>query len=62
MAKVEAILLLVKLIIKKKSLHTNTFDKRNLFGIDEKMSDKSEVAEMSKIKYITLKSRYITFT
>lgn len=53
---------LVESISEKKSLYTDVSDKRNLTNIDEKMSDKSNVVKMLKVKYIMLESKYITST
>lgn len=60
MVKVKVMLPLIKLMNKEKSLYTNTFDKKDPAGINEEMSDKSEVVEMLDIKYLTLKSKNIT--
>lgn len=67
--KAKAILLLVKLISKKKSLYTDilekknsAFNKKNLASIDEvaKMPGKSEDIEMPNIKHIFFKNKHTT--
>lgn len=58
MAKAKTILLFVKPISEEKSLYINAFDKTNLTGINKKITDKSKIAEMLKIKYITSESKY----
>lgn len=66
-AKIEAILLLVKSICKKKSPYINAFDKKNsafnkkdLTGINKatKMPNKSKNIEMINIRHIFLENKY----
>lgn len=71
MAKIKAILLLVELIGKKKSLYINTlnmrdlaFDKEDLVTIDEvvEMLEKNKDTKILDIRYIISESKYITFS
>lgn len=57
MAKINAILLLVKLISEKKSSYINTFNKKDLTSIDEEISNKNQTTEMPNINYITSESQ-----
>lgn len=60
--KAEVILPLIKPISEKKSLYTDTSNRKDPTSIDKKISDRSEVIEMPKVKYITSESKYITST
>lgn len=51
-------LLLIKSISEEKSLYIDTFNRKDLTDINKKILNKSEVIKMSKIKYITPKSKY----
>lgn len=61
-AKTEAILPLVKPFNEKKSLYTDTYDKRNPADINKKMPNKNEVAKMPEVKLIIFESKYTIFT
>lgn len=69
-AKIKAILLLIKLISKKNCLYIDAFDKQDL-TLDKKnlatinkaieMSGRSKYIKMPDVRYISLKSKYNTF-
>lgn len=70
-AKAKAILLLIKLIIKKKSLYIDTFNGRDLAfnkkyptSINEitKILGKSKDIKMSDVKLISFESKHTTFS
>lgn len=60
--KAEAILLLVELISKKRSLFIDAPDKRDPVCIDEEILDRTEVVKMLEVKHINFKSQHTTFT
>lgn len=62
MAKIEAILLLIKPISKEKSLFTDAPDRKNPTSSDKEMSDRSKVAKMPEVKHIISESKHITST
>lgn len=56
--KIKTILLLVKSINKEKSLYIDTYNKKNLTNIDEKMLDSNKVTKFLIIKYITFENKH----
>ena len=53
---------LVEPISEEKSPYTDALDRRDPAGIDEKMPDRSEAAEMPEVKLITPESEHTTST
>lgn len=61
-AKTKAILPLAKLISKEKSPYIDALDRKNLTGINKKMSNRNKAAKISKVNFITLENKNITLT